>query len=128
MSTWFTKARAYVESAGGRWFILSAKHGLLTPDDWVEPYNLTLADLRAPARRAWAQRVLHSLAPRIAPADRVVILAGARYREHLVPGLRARLVQVDLPFEGLGIGEQLRWLTNATARTSLTLEPETHLE
>ena len=38
------------------------------------------------------------------------ILAGDRYREFLTPMLQARGVQVDVPMQGLRIGEQLRWL------------------
>ncbi|MCE2939855.1 MAG: DUF6884 domain-containing protein [Armatimonadota bacterium] len=38
------------------------------------------------------------------------ILAGDRYREFLAPMLQARGVQVDVPMQGLRIGEQLRWL------------------
>lgn len=36
-SDWFRKARAFVESQGAPWFILSAKHVLLCPDEVVEP-------------------------------------------------------------------------------------------
>ncbi len=38
----FCKARSYVERKGQPWFILSAKHGLLHPDQPVAPYDLTL--------------------------------------------------------------------------------------
>ena len=38
------------------------------------------------------------------------ILAGDRYREFLTPLLLARGMQVDVPMQGLRIGEQLRWL------------------
>lgn len=38
------------------------------------------------------------------------ILAGDRYREFLTPMLQARGMRVDVPMQGLRIGEQLRWL------------------
>jgi hypothetical protein len=49
-------------------------------------------------------------------ADRVVMLAGARYREFLLDYLRARFGKVELPMEGLKIGEQLHWLSVNTPR------------
>lgn len=35
--------------------ILSAKYGLLLPDDEIEPYNLTLNDMSSEEVRDWAQ-------------------------------------------------------------------------
>ncbi len=42
LSDWFIKARNFVEANGGPWFILSAEHGLVAPDDLLEPYEKTL--------------------------------------------------------------------------------------
>ena len=42
VSAWFLKARAYAEAHGERWFVLSAEHGLLRPDDVIHPYEKTL--------------------------------------------------------------------------------------
>lgn len=43
--------RAYAEAGGQEWLILSAKHGLLDPDQIVAPYDVALAVLDAGARR-----------------------------------------------------------------------------
>jgi uncharacterized protein DUF6884 len=50
-SPWFVKARAYVEQHGGRWFILSAKHGLVEPTAVLTSYNVTLNTMPADRRR-----------------------------------------------------------------------------
>ncbi|WP_238541429.1 DUF6884 domain-containing protein [Burkholderia gladioli] len=61
-SNWFTKAREYVERRAGVWYILSAKHGLISPDQVIAPYEQTLnrmpiAERRAaPGRSAYASR------------------------------------------------------------------------
>jgi hypothetical protein len=47
-------------------------------------------------------------------SDRVVVLAGARYREFLMGYLKARTDIVEIPMEGLAIGKQLRWLGEKT--------------
>jgi len=112
-STLFKKARAYVEQRlqhADKWFILSAKHGLLSPDDVIEPYEETLNRMRVTERQTWAKQVLGSLTNSIKQADRVVILAGMRYRELLHEELLVMCRQTEVPMEGLRIGKQLQWL------------------
>jgi len=110
VSPWFAKAREYVESSGCPWFILSAEYGLLHPDTEVEPYERTLNRMRVQERRAWARRVLDSLAPHVQGVHRIVVLAGARYREFLMPTLKSLCEDVRVPMAGLRSGEQLQWL------------------
>jgi hypothetical protein len=46
----------------------------------------------------------------VRPGDRVILLAGVLYREHLVPKLRQAKCYVEVPIKGLGIGQQKAWL------------------
>ncbi len=62
------------------------------------------------ARRAWAQGVQAQLERQTPTADRFVVFAGERYREFLMAYFRGRGAAVDVPLEGLRIGEQLNWL------------------
>jgi hypothetical protein len=109
ISDWFVKARAHVEATGSPWFILSAEFGLVDPDAVIAPYERTLNRMHVAERREWARRVLEHLVPKLVAVERVVLFAGERYRELLLPALTASRVAVDLPLQGLGIGEQLRW-------------------
>lgn len=85
-------------------FILSAKHGLLAPETLIDPYDITLNNMSAPALRAWAQQVRDQLATRTdLERDHFVFLAGNNYRKHLLPHIR----HYDVPLEGLRIGQQL---------------------
>ncbi len=110
VSDWFLKARAYVESTGAPWFILSAKYGLVDPNQVIAPYELTLNTMRVEDRRRWAEKVFDQLAEQTQRPEHILMLAGARYREFLEPGLTAMGTQVDVPMQGLRIGEQLSWL------------------
>ena len=110
-SAWFMKARSYVEASGRPWFILSAEYGLVAPDTVIEPYEKTLNTMGVAARREWAAMVARQLCEEVRRADRIVVLAGARYREFLMPVLSRMADVVEVPMEGLRIGEQLRWLT-----------------
>ena len=111
MSPLFRKARAYVLKSGSLWFILSAEHGLVHPDDVFAPYEKTLNNMRAADRRAWAEKVRHQMEMMLPDADAVVIFAGQKYREYLEPWLRCRFSSVQVPMQGLQIGKQLRWLS-----------------
>ena len=112
-SDWFLKARDYVESTGSPWFILSAEHGLVLPERTLAPYERTLNAMRKPERQTWATRVKAQTETSLPAADRIVVLAGIRYREFLLDYLRQRAETVEVPMEGLGIGRQLHYLTEA---------------
>ena len=108
----FTKSREFIEQLCDRWFILSAKHGLLEPTQVVEPYEETLKKKSGQERKEWAEKVWSALRPIVQPGDRVTILAGKRYREFLVPLIVEYGCRVDVPMQGFRIGRQLQWLSN----------------
>lgn len=107
-SPWFQKARAYVERQGAPWFILSAKHGLIVPETVIAPYDETLGAMKAGARRLWGARVIEAMAAQIDAAAPLIVLAGRNYRDPLWPSIERR---ASAPMAGLGIGQQLAWLT-----------------
>ena len=107
----FQKTRQIIEREGWSWFILSAKHGLLEPEQEIEPYDMTLNTMSAAERREWAKIVMDTLQPRLAGVRSVVVFAGEAYRQHLVPELRRRGIAVHVPMEGLRQGQQLAWLS-----------------
>ena len=114
----FRSLRAYAVSHADRWYILSAEHGLLAPDRVIPPYERTLNTMSKSERIAWAERVQRQLMEVLPPAADVIVLAGARYREGLVPFLRKRGFTVAVPLGGLSIGRQLQWLKRANERGS----------
>lgn len=64
-------------------------------------------------RKTWAAGVARQLAAVLHPEDRVVMLAGDAYRHHLMPHILALTRDIDVPMQGLRIGEQMRWLGRA---------------
>jgi hypothetical protein len=107
-SALFTKSRQWAEANGDQWFILSAKHGLVDPATVLRPYDETLPNSKTDRIR-WTLRVRDQLLASVRAVDTVTVLAGRRYCDW------ASMVSftVDRPMEGLGIGQQLNWLTNA---------------
>lgn len=106
----FRKSRAYAERHADAWFVLSAKHGLLRPEEVVEPYDETLATAGVGQRRAWAAMVREQMAGAGlgGPGTTLVWLAGERYRDQLQPLLAD--CEHQGPLDGMKMGERLRWL------------------
>lgn len=95
------------------WFILSAMHELVPPDTILEPYNLTLKNMDASQKKQWSAKVLNSLLHVLEDSASITFLAGTDYRKYLIPLLVERQYKVYIPMEGMRIGEQLQWLTEA---------------
>lgn len=107
----FRKQRAYAETGHAPWFILSAEHGLVAPDDWLAPYERYLPDTPASYREAWAAWVAERLQMLTGPMTGKVIEvhAGADYLDVLRPVLEERGAAVTDPLRGLSMGERLAW-------------------
>lgn len=125
-STLFTGRRRYVEDSCDRWFVLSARHGLVRDDEWLEPYDETLNDQSARSKRRWAEIVLGDL-DALGLDYRTTtfeIHAGNEYRSFgLVEGLQARGATVIIPAEHLGQGEQLAFYSGRGPRASDSVSP-----
>ncbi|AFZ69387.1 DUF6884 domain-containing protein [Deinococcus peraridilitoris] len=106
-SAWFVKAKRFAKAHGEQWFILSAKYGLVEPECVLEPYELTLNELRIAERREWAERVMQALRPRLVPGRHVILLAGSRYREFLMQHIEQHGCHVEAPLASIaGLGPQ----------------------
>lgn len=110
-SALFQKSRAFAERHADAWFILSAKYGLLRPEQQIAPYEMTLKDMRAEARRGWAARVHVQMQQLdlLRSGVEFLWLAGAAYQQKLAKLLQA-YPQHD-PLRGLRMGERLQWLS-----------------
>ena len=112
ISALFQGLRRYAEVNADAWYILSAEHGLLNPEQIVKPYEKTLNKMGSRQRFEWAEEVQRRLLRVLPKEAEVIVLAGQRYREHLVPFLRDRGFSVSIPLEGLSFGRQLRALNS----------------
>lgn len=111
VSKLFRLRRAYAEVVGVPWFILSAKHGLVRPDEVLAPYDMRLSNLSAANRRAWGSQVVAQLVAATGPLlGRVFEFhAGSHYVEAVRPHLERLGAALAWPLEGLRLGEQLHW-------------------
>ncbi|WGD50739.1 hypothetical protein QA641_34920 [Bradyrhizobium sp. CB1650] len=111
VSPWFVMARRFAERNSDRWFILSAAYGLLDPDRVIEPYEKTLSDMPIADRRGWAKLVTKQMDLAGVRGNEAIVLAGINYRRLLNMALLDRFAEVEVPMEGLMLGQQLSWLS-----------------
>lgn len=106
----WTARRRHAETLGVPWLILSAEHGLLGPEDPLEPYELRLNDLRDRDHDALVARVTEQLRARGRLAG-VVVEAHVRdaFGGRLVAPLRTLGARVERPLAGLSVCAQLSW-------------------
>lgn len=103
--------RANAEASGHPWLILSAKHGLLDPEQTIAPYDVALAHLDADARRRWGERAIHALTERYGSLSGMTfeVHAGEAYSLAIAPGLAELAATLSRPLAGLTMGRQLGW-------------------
>jgi uncharacterized protein DUF6884 len=116
ISTLFRAQREFAERWADEWYVLSALHGLVEPEQIIAPYEKTLTRASVDEKRAWSRRVVETFFERSESKDRVIITAGESYCRFLEPELLNRGHVVWRPLKGLSMGFQpgrLRSLTSA---------------
>jgi hypothetical protein len=121
-STYFAKKRAYAETIGDDWQVLSAEYGLVPHDFVIKPYETHIDDLDDRELDLLAHSVGMDLINLCARKefDEVRVLAGRSYLDPLrereafatAPAtVRFPLQEADCD----GIGEQMQWLDERVA-------------
>jgi hypothetical protein len=100
-SAGFARARNRAAGSGAPWFVLSAKHGLLDPDDVVGPFELRLGDRSPGFRTAWGEWVVAQLAERVPLEGAVVeVHGGVDFAQPLRHPLARRGAALEIPLPG----------------------------
>lgn len=110
VSPLFQELCTFADRETDRWYLLDAEHGLLDPETVIAPTTKAIGRKESAARREWALRVIQQLVPVLDGVERVLVLANARSREYLLDFLAQDGRQVEVPMDGLSLGEQLQWL------------------
>lgn len=97
------------QMANKKWYILSAKHNLLNPNEVIHPYDVTLNDMNNNDIKLWSEMCFRQIM-NIHSGEEVVFLAGMTYRKYLVDMLIDENILVSIPMEGMGIGMQQKYI------------------
>ena len=109
--TLFKKASNYCQQTYDKWFILSAKYGLLEPDRIIKPYDTTLNNMKSNDIDWWAANTALDLEQYYGAV--FYLHAGKKYQtvcKHIAkPRIGKPESKFIFPLKGLGIGHQLAW-------------------
>lgn len=97
----FARAREHAVHLQLPWFVLSAKHGLLDPDDVIGPFDVQIDDQSAAYRTAWGEWVVAQLADRLQlDGVTVEVHGGVDFAQPLRQPLARRGAVLDIPLPG----------------------------
>jgi len=115
----FVLAYEYAKKTCDEVYILSAKYGLISEYEVIEPYNETLRDKSKADRKAWSLNVLVSIQKKFSlDNDEYLILAGNVYIEYLLPYLD----KYELPLKGQRIGNWIPVLRSLLGKDRIDSE------
>jgi hypothetical protein len=94
--------------SGKKTYILSAKHGLLSCSDIIEPYDVTLKTLPRTERLDWGRRVARQLESIVDRSTVASMFCGEEYLSPIRGFLEGRAVTVEAPLVGRSLGQRLQ--------------------
>jgi hypothetical protein len=110
VSPLYRKSVMVAEGWGLSFSILSAKYGLLDPEEIIEPYDLTLKGASKQFKSEWARRVDGQIRSSIDPKKKLIVLAGDDYYVPLIEEGAGRPLNFFAPMRGLSLGNRLVFL------------------
>jgi hypothetical protein len=97
----FARAREHAVHSQLPWFVLSAKHGLLDPDEVITPYEVQIDDQPSVYRTAWGEWVVAQLADRLQlDGVTVEVHGGVDFAQPLRQPLARRGAVLEIPLPG----------------------------
>lgn len=107
----FRKAYAYAVKNYDVVATLSAKYGLLLPNDKIDTYNMTLSEMSSGEITEWSESVFKQMEKRLelSDFDKAFFHTGKKYRQYLIPKLEKLGIRCKVPLGNLGIGKQKAW-------------------
>lgn len=118
-SALFRKSLLAALDACDRVYILSAKHGVISCGEIIEPYDVTLKTMPRKDREAWGVRVQPQLAPILHARDAAVLYCGEEYLAPLRDYFLQSNVTVEMPLGSLSLGMRLQALAKLNEEMKL---------
>ncbi|MBI4546374.1 MAG: hypothetical protein HY707_00215 [Ignavibacteriae bacterium] len=111
-SSLFLLSKRYAEKFySDRWFILSAKYGLIAPDKKISNYDITFVNGKGVISETKLRNQSRALLRNI---DEAILLAGKDYFDRLKSAAPNHL-KIHIPLESKGLFDRIRWLKVRTS-------------
>ena len=121
VSPLYRKSVMVADGWGVSFSILSAKYGLLDPDQTIEPYDLTLKGASKEFKHEWANKVDKQIRNSIQRNKHLIVLAGDYTMLRWSKPVGTILLTLSAPMRGLSLGNSWAFLIKAFASTSAAL-------
>lgn len=109
----FQTLKMIAETNNIKWHIMSAKYGLLSPNEIIDPYDLCITDCSSEYKKQWAAKMLKTLS--IYSKDtHFIVAANSDYAQHIVPALVNKGYKVSAPFIDKDESAVLDYIKNAS--------------
>lgn len=116
----FSRAYEYAKLVGDQIYILSPKYGLLSEDQLIEPYEMSLKRENIQFNKNWSQQIFDKLKQSTdIENDHFTIITGENYYRYYLSNLK----HYDIPLKGKRIGEWIPTLSKLIAENPNT-DPE----
>ena len=99
----FMKHRAWAEAFCDQIYIISARHGLISPSKIIKPYETSLRKFKKKDRDRWGSQVADQIRSRIPISEKLIFLAGEIYYR---PIIRQIPHDYEIPFKRYGLGHR----------------------
>ncbi|WP_050740165.1 DUF6884 domain-containing protein [Acetobacterium bakii] len=97
----------YAKTVADQVYILSAKHGLLSENSIIDPYELALKTMKSKEKQVWSKNVIMQMKTKFdLENDEFIILAGKDYHQYLL----SELNNYQLPLGNRRYGERISYL------------------
>lgn len=113
-SVLFKKQIAYINKiSDDDYYILSAKYGLVHPDHKIEPYDISLYNMKQCDYRKWCEYTRTQMTYYF-DVDNIhaIFLCGNKYRQEFLSLFNS----YEEPFKGYGIGQQIKKINEVINR------------
>ena len=108
----FQAARRWADACTDSWVIVCPRHGVITPEQIVEPYSVQLTALSVRERVEWGKAVIDVIQRRYAGLPiRLVAVTSERHLELLCNSG----VRIENPLRSKNMGQRVAWFTERAA-------------
>lgn len=115
--TAFTVYRDYMIENFDHWVILSAKYGLVLPDQIVSPYNTYIKDLDAEEKYKLADTFCRDLKQKFPDVSTFKFYVSDEYKKVLLPHFDRYNINAEFPLDGLPYGKKLHFMRTGNDKT-----------
>lgn len=106
------------------WFIISARHGLVAPETFLEPYDTSLSSLNDRKKREWHRELVKALRQHLTPKTRLLALGDAEYFSSILTFCKKHRQRIYVPFSHVPTEKWICWLKMAQKSSKRRMDIE----